>query len=305
MAYQASGAGAYRSGFRAGLFDGQTVLVAGGGGLGGCIAHELAALGASLVLCGPAPATLDRTAQEIESDGGRVLGCYPVELDDEDDVVDVVAEVVDAHGPVDGLVNAAGEPFAALLRDLSQSQWTTALQANLSRSFLLAREVYRQSMEDHGGNIVSIGAGLHASAGLGHDGAARAGLASFTRSAATEWAAAGVRVNCVTPGFIAAAGLDRYPASTRETLRQLPNHIPLRRFGTAAEVSAAVVFLLSDMAAYISGAELCVDGGLGAGAGSLLFQPPEPRNAQVFDGFHRERLPNLLTDDQAAAEDDF
>ncbi len=103
-----------------------------------------------------------------------------------------------------------------------------------------------------------------------------------------------MRVNCVIPGFIATTGLDRYPESAWPSLRTVVDRAPLGRHGTAAEVSAAVVFLMSEMAAYITGVELTVDGGMHLGAGSFLFQRSAPRNRRVFSGFHREERARLL-----------
>jgi citronellol/citronellal dehydrogenase len=107
-----------------------------------------------------------------------------------------------------------------------------------------------------------------------------------------------VRVNCVIPGWIATPSLDRYPQTAWHALRHAADDVPLRRHGTAAEVSAAVVFLLSDMAAYVTAAEIPVDGGLHAGARSVLFEPPRPRNMQIFDGFHRETRARILDGDE-------
>jgi len=289
---------AYQSGFRPGLFEGKTVFVpGGGGGLGRCIAHELAALGARLVLAGRTLEKLQRTREEIEADGGTVLGCYTGELRDERAVTSLVTEILQAHGRLDGLVNAAGGQFPALLKDLSLNGWNAVINNNLTSYFLIAREVYRQCMAEHGGNIVNIGADhARGMAGMGHNGAARAGLSNFTYTAATEWAADGVRVNCVIPGFIATTGLDRYPESAWDSLRSIDRRIPLRRHGTAAEVAAAVVFLLSDMAAYITGVELRVDGGMHNGSGSFLFEPPEPRNVRIYNGFHRDEPPRILSE---------
>jgi citronellol/citronellal dehydrogenase len=287
----------YRSGFRPGLFDGQTVLVAGGGGgLGRCIAHELASLGAALVLAGRSLEKLERTRAEITEDGGTVLGHYSVELRDEAAVTELVSRALDSHGAVDGLVNAAGGQFPARLEDLSLNGWNAVLHNNLTSYFLLARELYRQCLRERGGSIVNIGADWEGGMpGMGHNGAARAGLSNFTASAASEWGRAGVRVNCVIPGFIATTGLDRYPQSDWDALAAIGRRVPLGRHGTAAEVSAMVVFLLSEMAAYVTGADFRVDGGIHNGAGSFLFQPGEPRNVALYNGFHRDEPPGLLT----------
>lgn len=286
----------YRSGFRSGLFDGQTVLIpGGGGGLGRCIAHELASLGATVVLAGRTLAKLERTRNEIVEDGGRVAGCHSLELRDESAVVEMVATVVRDSGPVHGLVNAAGGQFPARLEDLSLNGWNAVLHNNLTSYFLVAREVYRQSMREHGGSIVNIGADYaNGMPGMGHNGAARAGLANFTATAASEWGRSGVRVNCVVPGFISTPGLDRYPEEDHQAIADVARRVPLGRHGTAAEISALAVFLLSELAAYVSGAEFRADGGIHNGAGSFLFHPGEPRNTRIFNGFHRDQAAQLL-----------
>lgn len=286
----------YASGFRPGLFEGQTIFIpGGGGGLGRCIAHELASLGAAVILAGRTQAKLDRVREEIEEDGGKAPGCYAAELRDESDVIELVSRVLEAHGPVDGLVNAAGGQFPAKLEDLSLNGWNAVLHNNLTSYFLVAREIYRQCMAERGGSIVNIGADYDGGMpGMGHNGAARAGLSNFTATAATEWARAGVRVNCVIPGFIATTGLDRYPEEDWDSLVAITRRVPLARHGTAAEISAMVVFLLSEMAAYVTGADFRVDGGIHNGAGSFLFQPGEMRNSRTFNGFHRDEPPGIL-----------
>jgi citronellol/citronellal dehydrogenase len=296
----------YASGFRPGLFTDRIVLVAGGGGgLGRCIAHELAFLGARLVLAGRSLDKLERTRDEIVEDGGQVVSCLAAELRDEQAVVDLVARAIESAGPLNGLVGAAGGQFPKRLEDLSLNGWNAVIQNNMTSYFLLSREVYRQSMAEHGGAIVHIGADYRRGMpGMGHNGAARAGLANFAMTSASEWAHAGVRVNCVIPGFIDTTGLDRYPETAWEGLRKISNRIPLKRHGTAAEVSAAVVFLLSDMAAYITGAELFVDGGVGNGASSFLFDAPAAKNGTAWDAFHRSERARLLGDSAGRASEE-
>lgn len=286
----------YQSGFREDLFQDQTIFIpGGGGGLGRCIAHELTNLGAGVVLAGRTLEKLQRTEAEITADGGTVLGCYAVELRDEAAVVELVKDVVNRHGPIDGLVNAAGGQFPSALQDLSLNGWNAVLHNNLTSYFLVAREIYKQCMRDRGGSIVNIGADHdRGMPGMGHNGAARAGLSNLTFTSATEWGRAGVRVNCVIPGFIATTGLDRYPEDNWDALAGIDRRIPLARHGTAAEVSAMVVFLMSDMAAYVTGAEFRVDGGIHNGAGGFLFQPATARNVKTFNGFHRDEPPALL-----------
>ncbi len=286
----------YESGFKADLFAGQTIFIpGGGGGLGRCIAHELASLGAAVVLAGRTLEKLHRTRDEIDEDGGIVLGCYAAELRDEVVVTELVRTVLAEHGRVHGLVNAAGGQFPAQLKDMSLNAWNSVLNNNLTSYFLMAREVYKQCMQEHGGSIVNIGADWQdGMPGMGHNGAARAGLSNFTATAATEWGRDGVRVNCVIPGFIATTGLDRYPEEDWQALRKVADKVPLGRHGTAAEISAMTVFLLSTMAAYITGADFRVDGGIHNGASSFVFQPGPARNGLTFNGFHRDETANLL-----------
>ena len=286
----------YQSGFREGLFDGQTLFIpGGGGGLGRCIAHELASLGAKLVLAGRTMEKLQRTRDEIREDGGKVLGCFRAELRDEEAVCRLMSDLLEQHGPIDGLVNAAGGQFPSQLKDLSLNGWNAVIHNNLTSYFLVAREAFNQCLAQRGGSIVNIGAD-HARGmpGMGHNGAARAGLSNLTFTAATEWASAGVRVNCVIPGFIATTGLDRYPEEEWQALKKIDQRVPLRRHGTAAEVSAMVVFLMSEMAAYVTGAEFRVDGGIHNGNGGFLFQAPELARSAAYNGFHRDEPPKLL-----------
>ncbi len=286
----------YQSGFRDALFAGQTMFIpGGGGGIGRCVAHELAALGAQLILAGRSEAKLHKTRDEIREDGGVVLACHSVELRDEGAVRDLVARIIAQHGRVHGLVNAAGGQFPAMLEDLSLNGWNAVINNNLTSYFLVAREVYTQCMREHGGNIVNIGADYaRGMPGMGHNGAARAGLSNLTFTAAAEWGGNGVRVNCVIPGFIATTGLDRYPEDAWDGLRGAVARSPMKRHGTAAEVSAAVVFLMSEMAAYVTGIEMRVDGGIHNGSSSFLFKGERVRNTRIFNGFHRDERAAML-----------
>ena len=286
----------YQSGFRANLLEDRTILIpGGGGGLGRCIAHEVTALGASVILAGRSMEKLHRTRSEITADGGRVLSTHSVELRDESAVVTLIEQIVAEHGPIHALANAAGGQFPAKLADLSLNGWNAVLNNNLTSYFLVAREVYRQSMQAHGGSIVHIGADWeNGMAGMGHNGAARAGLSNLTYTSATEWGRDGVRVNCVIPGFIATKGLDRYPQEDWQAIAAVDRRIPLGRHGLAAEISSMVVFLLSDLAAYVTGADFRVDGGIHNGAGSFVFEPHPMRNVRRFEGFHRDEPPDLL-----------
>jgi len=284
----------YRSGFAPGLFEGLDIVVTGGGsGLGRCIAHELVALGARIALVGRRSDRLETVREELAQEGGEAFS-FACDIRDEEGVTATVGRIVETLGRIDGLVNNAGGQFPALLRDLSLNGWNAVVANNMTGTFLFSREVYRQSMEDRGGSIVNVGADHELGMpGMGHNGSARAGQANFTLTASVEWAHSGVRVNHVVPGFIASSGLDAYPASAAETFRQVRPRIPQKRFGNEAEVSAAVLFLLSPMAAYVNGATLRVDGGLHNSIGGF-YRVPEHDRSPTWEGYHLSETPKVL-----------
>ncbi len=199
----------YGSVFASGLFTGRVVVVTGGGsGIGRCTAHELAALGAHVALVGRKIDKLQKVAEEIAHDGG-LASLYVCDIRQEEAVKQTVAAIVAAHGPIDGLVNNAGGQFMTPLEAISAKGWEAVVNTNLTGGFLMARECYLQSMGKTGGAIVNIVADMWGSMpGMGHSGAARAGMVNFTETAALEWAAKGVRVNAVAPGYIASSGMD-------------------------------------------------------------------------------------------------
>lgn len=285
----------YQSIFHENLFAGQSVIVTGGGsGIGRCTAHELARLGARVLLIGRKQDKLERTCGEIAEDGGKAH--YAVcDIREEAAVQATVKTLTTQHGPIHGLVNNAGGQFPAPLSAINQKGFETVVRTNLVGGFLMAREVYNQSMSRHGGAIVNIIADMWGGMpGMGHSGAARAGMDNLTKTAAVEWAAAGVRVNAVAPGYIASSGMDNYNEAMKPMIRQLRDAVPLKRMGNEAEVSAAIVFLLSPAAAFISGDTLRIDGA--ASLGGRVWPLSKARNSQAFDGFHRSRIPKVLQD---------
>ena len=285
--------GGYRSVLRPGLFAGQLHWVTGGGsGIGRCVAHELASLGACVVISGRTPDKLARVAAEIAEDGGR---CHTIAFDirDEDAVKAGVARVVGEHGPVAGLVNNAGGQFPAPMLAISKKGFDAVVASNLTGGFLMMREVFVQSMQRHGGAIVNMTADFrNGMPGMAHSGAARAGMSNLTMTAAFEWAHAGVRVNAVAPGWIASSGMDTYGGAMKAIIPKLKNHVPLRRMGLEAEVSAAIAFLLSPGAAFITGVTLPIDGG--APLGGDIFPLGSEARSVPFDGFHRAVTPEVL-----------
>lgn len=283
----------YSSIFREGLFAAKSAIVTGGGsGLGRCMAHELASLGASVALVGRTMEKLETVAAEIVEDGGRA-SVHVCDIRDESAVAEMVAAVLAKHGRIDGLVNNAGGQYIQPIRDMKVKGWKSVIDTNLTGGFLVSSQVYRAWMESHGGAIVNIIADIWGGwPGSAHSGAARAGMLSFSESAATEWAPSGVRVNAVAPGWIGSSGMDKYPPEQQEMFRMLRHKVPLKRLGTEAEVSAAVVFLLSPAAAFITGSYLRVDGGVPNAR--PIWELKEHDNSHPFDGFHRYVSPKAL-----------
>lgn len=286
---------AYASIFRPGLFAGQLHVVTGAGsGIGRCIAHELAALGAELVLVGRKLDKLERVRDEIVAAGGCAR---PLALDirDEPAVQSGIASILEHAPRIHGLVNNAGGQFPSPLAGISKRGFEAVLATNLTGGFLMAREVYSRSMQTHGGAIVNMVADMwNGMPGMGHSGAARAGVVNLTKTAALEWASSNVRINAVAPGYIASSGLDNYPEAMRALIAGLKHRVPLGRIGLEAEVSAAVCFLLSPAAAFITGVTLPVDGGAPLYNEHWSRQNPEP--APAFEGFLLAARPAVLRD---------
>ncbi|WP_414159710.1 SDR family oxidoreductase [Pseudomonas sp. BNK-45] len=283
----------YDSIFKDRLFAGQTVIVTGGGsGIGRCTAHELAALGARVLLVGRKAEKLQQVAGEIAEDGSQAHW-QACDIRDEDAVKALVGQWVERFGPIHGLVNNAGGQYPAPLASINQKGFETVLRTNLVGGFLMAREVFNQSMSRHGGSIVNMLADMWGGMpGMGHSGAARSGMDNFTKTAAYEWGHAGVRVNAVAPGWIASSGMDTYEGAFKAVIPTLREHVPLKRIGTESEVSAAIVFLLSPGAAFISGSTLRIDGA--ASLGSRAWPLNKARNSESYNGFHRAYLPDVL-----------
>ncbi|MFZ3153736.1 SDR family oxidoreductase [Pseudomonas sp.] len=287
----------YDSVFKPGLFSGQTIMVTGGGsGIGRCTAHELAALGAHVVLVGREADKLEKTAGEIREDGGSV-SFQVCDIRDEESVRAMVAAVVSEHGAIHHLINNAGGQYPAPLASINQKGFETVVRTNLVGGFLVAREVFNQSMSKTGGSIVNMLADMWGGMpGMGHSGAARAGMENFTKTAAVEWGHAGVRVNAVAPGWVASSGMDTYEGAFKAVIPTLREHVPLKRIGTESEVSAAIVFLLSPGAAFISGNTVRIDGAASQGSRAFPLFKAKAGQSQSYNGFHRAYLPDVLKD---------
>ena len=227
-------------------FEGRVSIVTGASqGIGETIARDLAAEGATVILVDVQRDKLDAVARSIAEAGGRAEP-RDADVGDAGAVERTVAAVSAAHGRIDHLVNNAGITRDSLLMRMKEEDWDAVL-----RTMIAAR--YGRIV-----NIASV-AGLMGNAGQANYAASKAGVIAFARSLAREVGARGITVNAVAPGFIATAMTDVLPEDVKKGYLDL---IPLRKFGLPKDVSSAVIFLLSDDAAYITGQVVSVNGGL-------------------------------------------
>ena len=284
----------YASVLKPDLFAGQTVVVTGGGsGIGRCTAHELAALGAHVVVTGRTQSKLDTVVGEIIDDGGAA-SAQAFDIRDDDAVKAAIQAIVTARGAIHGLVNNAGGQFPSPAMMISKNGFDAVVRNNLTGGFLVAREVLLQSMRNGGGAIVNIVADMWGGMpGMAHSGAARAGMVNLTETLAVEWAQFGVRVNAVAPGWVASSGMDSYdPSFSKQVIPMMTDLVPLKRMSTEAEVSSGICFLLSEGAAFISGTCLKIDGA--ASLNASLFPLPDHDRSKPYQGFHRYKPPKAV-----------
>ncbi len=241
--------------------SGQVALVTGASrGLGQAIACELAANGAAVVCVGRDAQKLAETVAAIQADGGtaEAVSC---DVKDGAKVDQLVESVAAQRQRLDILVNNAGITRDTLLARMTDQQWDEVLETNLRGAFLFARAAARVMMLARYGRIINISSvsGLSGNAGQANYAASKAGLIALTRSLSRELAKRKVTVNAVAPGFIES---DMTWTLGDVLLEEAKKQIPARRLGKPAEVAAAVLFLASPAAAYITGCVLTVDGGM-------------------------------------------
>ncbi|HEX2653707.1 MAG TPA: 3-oxoacyl-[acyl-carrier-protein] reductase [Xanthobacteraceae bacterium] len=242
------------------MFDlsGKTALVTGAsGGIGGAIAKALHQQGATVAISGTRREALEQFAGEL-GDRTHVLPCN---LADKDEVEALVPKAEETMGHIDILVNNAGITRDNIFVRLRDEDWDQVIAVNLTAGFRLARAATRNMMRRRSGRIIGITSvvGVTGNAGQGNYAAAKAGMIGMTKALAQEVAARNVTVNCVAPGFIKTAMTDALNDKQREAIL---GAVPARRLGATDEIAAAVVFLASDEAAYVTGQTLHVNGGM-------------------------------------------
>jgi 3-oxoacyl-[acyl-carrier protein] reductase len=242
------------------MFDltGKTALVTGAsGGIGKDIARGLVAAGASVALSGTRREALEALAAEI----GGTTHVLPCNLADREETEKLVPAAEAAMGGLDILVNNAGVTRDMLFMRLKDEDWQTVLDINLTSAFRLSRAVLRGMMKKRFGRIIGITSvvGVSGNPGQGNYAAAKAGMIGMSKSLAAEVAARGVTVNCVAPGFIESPMTDALTDAQKERILAA---VPAGRLGSGADVAAAVVYLASAEAGYVTGQTLHVNGGM-------------------------------------------
>ncbi len=242
------------------MFDltGRKALVTGAtGGLGEAIARALHAQGAIVGLHGTREEKLKQLAAEL---GDRTF-VFPADLSDREAVKALGQKAEEEMGGVDILVNNAGVTRDGLFVRMSDEDWDTVLNVNLTSVFNLTRELTHPMMRRRGGRIINITSivGVTGNPGQANYCASKAGLIGFTKSLAQEIASRNVTVNCIAPGFIESAMTDKLNDKQKEAIM---GNIPMKRMGAGADIAAAVVYLASAEAGYVTGQTLHVNGGM-------------------------------------------
>jgi 3-oxoacyl-[acyl-carrier protein] reductase len=234
--------------------DGKLALVTGASrGIGRAIAEELARAGAAVVVG-------YRSGKDEAEELAAAIGGRAVQADVSDP--DEAKRLVDEAGDIDVLVNNAGLTRDGLLARMSDDDWRTVIETNLSSVFYTCRPVTRPMMKKRGGSIVNISSivGVHGNWGQTNYGASKAGIIGFTKSLARELGSRNIRANVVAPGYVKTALTEVLPDEATAAMVQ---QTPLGRVADPEEIAGAVRFLASDQASFITGEVLLVDGGLG------------------------------------------
>jgi len=242
-------------------FQGKIAIVTGASqGIGEAVALELAGKGASVALVDIRRDGMETVARAVR-ELGRPVSVHEADVALPESAGRVIQEVLDAHGRIDFLVNNAGITRDTLLMRMKDEDWDAVMNVNLKGVFLFSRAVIRTLLANRSGRIVNIASvvGVMGNAGQANYAASKAGVIALSKSVAREVAARGITVNCIAPGYIRTAMTDRLPEDVKKAFLGI---IPVKRFGLPREVAAAVSYLLSEDAAYITGQVIHINGGM-------------------------------------------
>jgi citronellol/citronellal dehydrogenase len=257
---------------RAGANAGRVALITGGGtGIGRATARELAATGASVVVCGRREEPLEKTHELVTGAGGRCLA-VPADVREPEDVERVVDAAIERFGAIDVLVHSAGGQFTAPAEAVTDRGWRAVHRLNVDAVWTVSRTVAVRSMiPRRNGLMVFVGfSPLRGIPGFAPASAARAAVANLTSGLALEWSRHRIRTVCLALGTVLTEGLEQYG---EEAIDRWRRSVPLGRLGTPGEVAAMIAFLATPAGAYITGTTITIDGG--ADAWGLAEEPPQ------------------------------
>lgn len=248
--------------FRDDLYAGQVALVTGGGtGIGAAIARELGHLGATVVIASRKEEHIAPAAAGLSEEVGREVFGVVADIRDREAIGATVRGILDRHGRLDVLVNNAGGQFFSPAEAITPRGWDAVVATNLTGTWNATRAAADAWMLANGGSIVNITMlAQRTFPGMTHSVSARAGVQAMTRTLAVEWAARGIRINCIAPGYVASSGLRRYPPGLN-ILETMKTHVPMKRLARCEEIAWAVAWLAGPAGAYVTGQVVTVDGG--------------------------------------------
>jgi NAD(P)-dependent dehydrogenase (short-subunit alcohol dehydrogenase family) len=283
-------AGGHRSIFRPGLFEGKVAIVTGGGtGIGLSISEELVQLGAKVVIASRKLERLEIAAKGLSAEYGAEVMPVKCNVRERGDVEALLDATLRRFGKVDYVVANGGGQFPSPAEFVSEKGWQAVIETNLTGTWNLCQVAAYRYMMEHGGKIVGIVADMwDGFPGMVHTGAARAAVVNMAKSLAVEWSRFGILVNCVAPGVVASTGMHNYPPGLPEAAQ---SQVPLKRLGRPEEIAAAVTYLLSPAADFVTGETIRVDGGGSLWGSSWPCPDREPMPKIEIQPWPEERWP--------------
>jgi 3-oxoacyl-[acyl-carrier protein] reductase len=244
------------------LLEGKKAVITGGtSGIGKAIAMQYAAHGADVIIIGKNEEKARKVIAELQQSGRRKYAYYLCDVADTEKVGNVMQQILADWQTVDILVNCAGITKDKLLMRMEQADWDDVIQVNLRSVYNFSKPLIRPMMKAKQGRIINISSviGLTGNPGQVNYAASKAGMIGFSKSLAKEVATKGITVNTIAPGFIKTPMTDEL---SEEQQKNILNQVPMARFGNPEEIAGAALFLASDLAGYITGEVIAVDGGM-------------------------------------------